>query len=164
MRQTCPAQHKPCLTAEPELQAHACAGALHKQRGAAAATPVLWSPKRRPHRCAVKPTEQALCPAEQVRRMAGLRGQTGSQERIEKERQMEKFTGRVWLLGDDIDTDIIMPTEYLAFKTIDEMKPYAFSPLPLSVRSWRRRSGRGTSLWREATSAAAPPGSRRRRW
>jgi 3-isopropylmalate dehydratase small subunit len=42
---------------------------------------------------------------------------------------MEKFTGRVWLLGDDIDTDIIMPTEYLAFKTIDEMKPYAFSPL-----------------------------------
>ncbi len=42
---------------------------------------------------------------------------------------MEKFTGRVWLLGDDIDTDIIMPTEYLVFKTIDEMKPYAFSPL-----------------------------------
>ena len=42
---------------------------------------------------------------------------------------MEKFTGKVWLLGDDIDTDIIMPTEYLVFKTIDEMKPYAFSPL-----------------------------------
>ena len=42
---------------------------------------------------------------------------------------MERFTGKVWLLGNDIDTDIIMPTEYLAFKTIDEMKPYAFSPL-----------------------------------
>ena len=42
---------------------------------------------------------------------------------------MEKFTGRVWLLGDDIDTDIIMPTEYLVFKKIDDMKPYAFSPL-----------------------------------
>ncbi len=42
---------------------------------------------------------------------------------------MEKFTGRVWCLGDDIDTDIILPTEYLVFKTIDEMKPYAFSPL-----------------------------------
>lgn len=42
---------------------------------------------------------------------------------------MEKFTGRVWLMGDDIDTDIIMPTEYLVYKTIDEMKPYAFSPL-----------------------------------
>ncbi len=42
---------------------------------------------------------------------------------------MEKFTGKVWLLGDDIDTDIIMPTEYLVFKTIEEMKPYAFSPL-----------------------------------
>ncbi|HAJ74547.1 MAG TPA: 3-isopropylmalate dehydratase [Lachnospiraceae bacterium] len=42
---------------------------------------------------------------------------------------MDKFTGKVWLLGDDIDTDIIMPTEYLVFNTIDEMKPYAFSPL-----------------------------------
>ena len=42
---------------------------------------------------------------------------------------MEMFKGRVWLLGDDIDTDIIMPTEYLALKSIDDMKPYAFSPL-----------------------------------
>ncbi|MDO4489716.1 MAG: 3-isopropylmalate dehydratase [Lachnospiraceae bacterium] len=42
---------------------------------------------------------------------------------------MEKFTGKVWVLGDDIDTDIIIPTEYLALKTVDDMKPYAFSPL-----------------------------------
>lgn len=42
---------------------------------------------------------------------------------------MEQFTGRVWVLGDDIDTDIIIPTEYLAMKTIDDMKQYAFSPL-----------------------------------
>ena len=42
---------------------------------------------------------------------------------------METFTGKVWLLGDDIDTDIIIPTEYLVFKTIGEMAPYAFSPL-----------------------------------
>lgn len=42
---------------------------------------------------------------------------------------MNCFSGRVWLMGDDIDTDIIMPTEYLVYKTIDEMKPYAFSPL-----------------------------------
>ena len=42
---------------------------------------------------------------------------------------MEKFSGKVWCLGDDIDTDIILPTEYLVFKTIEEMKPYAFSPL-----------------------------------
>ena len=42
---------------------------------------------------------------------------------------MNSFEGRVWLMGDDIDTDIIMPTEYLVYKTIDEMKPYAFSPL-----------------------------------
>lgn len=37
--------------------------------------------------------------------------------------------GRVFVLGDDIDTDIIIPTEYLAMKSIDEMKKYAFSPL-----------------------------------
>ena len=39
------------------------------------------------------------------------------------------FTGRIWVLGDDIDTDIIIPTEYLALKTIDDMKQYGFSPL-----------------------------------
>ena len=42
---------------------------------------------------------------------------------------MDKMTGKVWVLGDDIDTDIIIPTEYLAFKTIDDMKQYGFSPL-----------------------------------
>ena len=42
---------------------------------------------------------------------------------------MEQFTGRVWSLGDDIDTDIIIPTEYLALKTIEEMTQYGFEPL-----------------------------------
>ena len=42
---------------------------------------------------------------------------------------MEEFQGKVWKLGDDIDTDIILPTEYLVFPTIAEMKPYALSPL-----------------------------------
>ena len=42
---------------------------------------------------------------------------------------MEKFTGNVWVLDDDIHTDIIIPTEYLALKTIDDMKQYGFSPL-----------------------------------
>ena len=42
---------------------------------------------------------------------------------------MEKFTGRIWVLGDDIDTDIIIPTEYLALKTVKDMAPYGFSPL-----------------------------------
>lgn len=42
---------------------------------------------------------------------------------------MEIFQGKVWVLGDDIDTDIIIPTEYLALKTIDDMKQYGFSPL-----------------------------------
>ena len=42
---------------------------------------------------------------------------------------MDKFSGRVFLLGDDIDTDIIIPTEYLALPSVEDMKPYAFSPL-----------------------------------
>ncbi|MCD7806515.1 MAG: 3-isopropylmalate dehydratase [Lachnospiraceae bacterium] len=42
---------------------------------------------------------------------------------------MTQFTGTVWMLGDDIDTDIIIPTEYLALKTVEDMKPYGFYPL-----------------------------------
>ncbi len=41
----------------------------------------------------------------------------------------DMFTGKVWLLGDDIDTDIIIPTEYLALPAVADMTPYAFSPL-----------------------------------
>ncbi len=41
----------------------------------------------------------------------------------------DKINGKVWVLGDDIDTDIIIPTEYLALKTVQDMAPYAFSPL-----------------------------------
>lgn len=42
---------------------------------------------------------------------------------------MAQYTGKVWVLGNDIDTDIIIPTEYLALKTIEDMKQYGFSPL-----------------------------------
>ncbi len=42
---------------------------------------------------------------------------------------MESFTGKVFVLGDDIDTDIIIPTEYLALKTINDMRQYGFYPL-----------------------------------
>ena len=41
----------------------------------------------------------------------------------------QTFCSRIWRLGDNIDTDIIIPTEYLALKTIDDMKQYGFSPL-----------------------------------
>ena len=62
---------------------------------------------------------------------------------------MEKFTGKVWVLGDDIDTDIIIPTEYLALKTIDDMKQYGFS--------------KATLLLRAKISAAVHPENRHRR-
>ena len=37
---------------------------------------------------------------------------------------MEQFTGKVWILGDDIDTDIIIPTEYLGLPTVEDMIQY----------------------------------------
>ena len=40
-----------------------------------------------------------------------------------------QFTARAWTLGDDIDTDIIIPTEYQALPSIAEMKAHAFAPL-----------------------------------
>mgnify|MGYP000999120140 CR=1 FL=1 len=41
---------------------------------------------------------------------------------------MDKFTGRVWVLGDDIDTDIIIPTQWVCVP-MEEMKHHAFEPL-----------------------------------
>ena len=73
---------------------------------------------------------------------------------------MDKFTGKVWVLGDDIDTDIIIPTEYLALKTIDDMKQYGFSPL---IRSWQDRSRKVISSLQERTLDVDLPESRHRR-
>lgn len=39
------------------------------------------------------------------------------------------FEGKLWKFGDDIDTDIIIPTQYVALPTVEEMKQYAFEPL-----------------------------------
>jgi len=39
------------------------------------------------------------------------------------------FSGKIWKLGDDVDTDIIIPTQFLALETVDAMKKYAFNPL-----------------------------------
>ena len=73
---------------------------------------------------------------------------------------MEQFTGKVWTLGDDIDTDIIIPSEYLALKTIEDMKQYGFSPLRPELAA---QIGEGDIIVAGRTSAADLPGSRRRR-
>ena len=72
---------------------------------------------------------------------------------------MEAFTGKVWVLGDDIDTDIIIPTEYLALKTIDDMKQYGFSPLRPELAGQIEKG----DIMAAGTSAAAPRESRHRR-
>ncbi|CAK7050667.1 MAG: 3-isopropylmalate dehydratase small subunit [Desulfovibrio sp.] len=40
-----------------------------------------------------------------------------------------EFTGKVWKLREDVDTDIIIATQYLAISDMQEMKKYAFEPL-----------------------------------
>lgn len=37
--------------------------------------------------------------------------------------------GRVWKFGDDIDTDIIIPTQHLSYASWEEVKRYMFEPL-----------------------------------
>jgi 3-isopropylmalate/(R)-2-methylmalate dehydratase small subunit len=39
------------------------------------------------------------------------------------------FEGRIWKFGNDIDTDIIIPTQHLSLPTMEEMKKYTFEPL-----------------------------------
>ena len=41
----------------------------------------------------------------------------------------KKFSGKIWKLGDDVDTDIIIPTQWLTLDTMDEIKTHAFEPL-----------------------------------
>ncbi len=42
---------------------------------------------------------------------------------------MRAHKGKVIKLGDNIDTDIIIPTQYMTLKTIEKMIPYSFSPM-----------------------------------
>jgi len=43
--------------------------------------------------------------------------------------KIEVYSGKVIKLGDDIDTDIIIPTQYMTLRTIEEMSRFAFQPL-----------------------------------
>jgi len=40
-----------------------------------------------------------------------------------------EFTGRIWKFDDDIDTDIIIPTQHLNLSTMEEMSSHLFEPL-----------------------------------
>ena len=37
--------------------------------------------------------------------------------------------GKVWKFGDDVDTDQILPSQYLLLPAVEEMKQYTFEPL-----------------------------------
>ena len=50
-------------------------------------------------------------------------------EKEETETHSLTFEGRCWKFGDDIDTDIIIPTQHLNYETMDEIKTHAFEPL-----------------------------------
>lgn len=54
--------------------------------------------------------------------------------RAEKRAEMrvpssQTLTGRVWKFGDDIDTDIIIPTQHLSYASWEEVKRHMFEPL-----------------------------------
>lgn len=54
--------------------------------------------------------------------------------RAEKQAEMRvpsspTLTGRVWKFGDDIDTDIIIPTQHLSYASWEEVKRHMFEPL-----------------------------------
>ncbi len=54
--------------------------------------------------------------------------------RAEKQAEMRvpssrTLTGRVWKFGDDIDTDIIIPTQHLSYSSWEEVKRHMFEPL-----------------------------------
>jgi 3-isopropylmalate/(R)-2-methylmalate dehydratase small subunit len=48
---------------------------------------------------------------------------------------MPAHTGNIIKLGDHIDTDIIIPTQYMTIETIEEMSQYAFFPLRPEIPS-----------------------------
>jgi len=52
---------------------------------------------------------------------------------------MAIHTGKVIKLGDKIDTDIIIPTQYMTIETVEEMKQYAFYPIRNDIPSIVRR-------------------------
>lgn len=54
--------------------------------------------------------------------------------RAEKQAEMQTpsartLEGRVWKFGDDIDTDIIIPTQHLSYASWEEVKRHMFEPL-----------------------------------
>ena len=65
---------------------------------------------------------------------AALLGTLGYKEEAPAEEEKTEtrsltFEGRCWKFGDDIDTDIIIPTQHLNYETMDEIKTHAFEPL-----------------------------------
>lgn len=45
------------------------------------------------------------------------------------------ITGKVWKFGNDVDTDQIIPSQYLLLPNIEEMKQYTFEPLDRNFAS-----------------------------
>lgn len=62
------------------------------------------------------------------------RGRPGLPVRAEKPAEVRvpspmTLMGRVWKFGDDIDTDIIIPTQHLSYASWEEVKRHMFEPL-----------------------------------
>ncbi len=64
---------------------------------------------------------------------AAVSGTMGEARTEKKQEQQEAedlvLEGRTWKFGDDIDTDIIIPTQHLTYPSMEEIKKHAFEPL-----------------------------------
>ncbi len=64
---------------------------------------------------------------------AALSGYVGTAEESKVDESGESreivLEGRIWKFGDDIDTDIIIPTQHLNYATMEEIRTHAFEPL-----------------------------------
>ena len=74
----------------------------------------------------------------------------------------QTFCSRIWRLGDNIDTDIIIMSKYLAKPSLREMVPHLFEPLRPELAARLRHGTRcGTSTvqaipWRSSSSSTTP--------
>jgi len=70
------------------------------------------------------------------------------------------ITGRVWVLGDDVDTDGIIGGKYLTLMDPNELKKHVFE---IALPEFAANARPATSSWRDRTSGAARAARRLRR-
>ena len=72
---------------------------------------------------------------------------------------MSKQTGRAWVFGDDVDTDLIYHNKYLAETDPNQMPQYAFEYYP-GMENYAKEVKLGVSQRMKTPTFFIPPASR----